>query len=304
VAGTGDPPVDAEADFSGWPSQPGSGVGTEARAIFEARIAVREKQIDADFARAKADADANIADQRAYFDALYTLAAGGIDRARSGAQTVQTAAAAIGTLYAGVLGVTFSVSDRPLPARGLLAPLFLGLALVLSTMYLAYLNPRSRQLPAPLNTGVMGTAALNRIRSFMEMTRAVIRPQARSLRGAIVALAIGVAYLAAPLVSPPAWMAFGIHTSVAATSASKSLPPWPKPPAKTNADATVLYKAQVAETAKARSDALAVKPVPGSNVRDAAALLWGLTLGLVVLLVAMLTGTSSPDSGEDQTGSP
>jgi len=52
--------------------------------------------------------------------------------------TVQKAAAAIAALYTPLLGVVFSVNDNPLPSRGVIPVLFLGLAILSSTAYLAY----------------------------------------------------------------------------------------------------------------------------------------------------------------------
>src|SRR5688572_10067084 len=47
-------------------------------------------------------------------ETLFTVATGAVERARSGAQFVQTAASAIGVLYTGVLAVIF-VSETPVP---------------------------------------------------------------------------------------------------------------------------------------------------------------------------------------------
>lgn len=77
---------------------------------------------------------AKIALEKSFVDHIFDVAKGSIDRARAGAEKVQTAATAIAGLYTTVLGVSFSVTEKPLPGRGLIAPIFLGAAIVASTV--------------------------------------------------------------------------------------------------------------------------------------------------------------------------
>jgi len=101
-----------------------------------------------------ANRDADASNLAKFHDTMTTLAIGSVDRARAGAELVQKASAALVTLYTGVLALVFSVTNNPLPPRGVLAPVFLGLAVVLSTAYIAYLEPTTGYNPAP--TPVLG----------------------------------------------------------------------------------------------------------------------------------------------------
>src|SRR5690349_11136386 len=84
-------------------------------------------------------ADAEFANLKEMHGHFYTLASASLERSRFAAETIQKASAAIAALYTGVLALVFSVTDNPLPLRGILAPIFLGLAVVLSSMYLTYI---------------------------------------------------------------------------------------------------------------------------------------------------------------------
>jgi hypothetical protein len=68
-------------------------------------------------------------------------AVGTIDRARASADFVQKSAAAIGTAYAAVAGLTYAASQgTPLPPRGFLPTVFLPLAIFFATAFLAFIT--------------------------------------------------------------------------------------------------------------------------------------------------------------------
>ena len=72
--------------------------------------------------------DAEVAQGRE--QALLDVAKGTLDRARANADLVQKASAALVPLYTGALALAFSVGDHPLPLRGLIPTILLGLAVV------------------------------------------------------------------------------------------------------------------------------------------------------------------------------
>jgi hypothetical protein len=75
------------------------------------------------------------------------------------ADFVQKAAAAIATAYAAILALSLSVTSAaagvtPLPATGIIPTLFLGLAFVLATVYVAFVTkPAGVAAKAP--TGIL-----------------------------------------------------------------------------------------------------------------------------------------------------
>ena len=52
-------------------------------------------------------------------------------------------------IYAAIVGVAFLV-DAPLPPRGVIPAIFLGLAIALATGYVAFLSPEMDEVPWPI----------------------------------------------------------------------------------------------------------------------------------------------------------
>ncbi len=75
-----------------------------------------------------------------YHTTIVEISKGSVERARDSAKYIQTAAAAIAALYTALLGLVFSVTDHPLPVRGVYAVAFLGLAIAFATAYLAFVK--------------------------------------------------------------------------------------------------------------------------------------------------------------------
>jgi hypothetical protein len=204
---------------------------------------------------------------KVFFQAILETATGSIDRSRVSADLVQKAAAAVGTLYAGVIGVAFSVSERPITARAILPVLFLGLAIGCSMIYVAYLTP-GRAIPASLAFhSVRTTRMRNEVNFYMAMVRDLINRRAYFLRSSVLALAVGVVLLPAAFITGP-------------VVAEPELPDWPAVPQVDNpAQATleaVSLQARVDEVAAERSGATATEPNwPGWAW-------WALGIGLAV----------------------
>ncbi|KQY47972.1 hypothetical protein [Cellulomonas sp. Root137] len=254
------PPGGFNPDELGWPDATTAG---EKEAVVKAKAEMRVAR-DADRLAAasqeqKARFEADLDNLQQFAKDYSTVGVGILERRQAGARTVQTAATAVATLYTGILALAFSVSDNPLPARGLLTPLFLGLAVVLSTYYLAWAKIERPEGNAQVPVGPPGedvTANIvDRARVLVELVTEAARSKAYALRASVVALAVGLAYLALPFVS------FG------ASTAAPALADWP--PATVGQGevlelAELRYAEQVKEVAAGRQ--VKTLPDPGREV--------------------------------------
>lgn len=138
------------------------------------------------------------------YEAMLATAGGAIDRARSGAQWVETAAAAIIGIYTGVLAAVFVGDSDPLPARGIVPAIFLATSVMLAAFYLAFLT-RGRDVAMPNLDSVPDSARRLQahVASYVEWISAAVTNRQAFLRGAVVSLAFGVLFLPLPFVSIP-----------------------------------------------------------------------------------------------------
>src|SRR5947209_1464889 len=108
---------DARAS-DGWPTIPGlDSVGKAERQKLILSVLIEEEK-----ARRQANGDEATSElglTQKMQDTLASVAVAGIDRARAGAQFVETAAGAIGGFYTGILALIY-VSGAALPARGII----------------------------------------------------------------------------------------------------------------------------------------------------------------------------------------
>jgi hypothetical protein len=74
--------------------------------------------------------DSEQALRQSVHQARVDVAKDAVSRSRAAADFVRNAAAALVTIYTGVIGATFAVTKEPLPERGLVPALFLGAAIV------------------------------------------------------------------------------------------------------------------------------------------------------------------------------
>lgn len=185
----------------------------ERQALLDEEIAVRAaetaaRQAAAVAARTATDQErsagraANREDVARFSTALVAIATGSIERSQAAARTVQQAASAVAALYTGVLALTFSVSDNPLPPRGVLTPVFLGLAVVLSTAYLAYLRPDDAVVhPTPPLTTNLDLLVTERAQRVIATAKTITRRRSGALRASVAALGVGLAFLPLPFVA-------------------------------------------------------------------------------------------------------
>jgi hypothetical protein len=255
----------------------------EQKARLNNALAEQKAARDADLAEVTAENEADRASAEHFNTAVMDLAKASIDRSRSSAEFVQKAATAIFALYTGALAVAFSVTDRPLPARGILPSVFLGLAITLSTGYLAYLT-RGQNTPQPKDAEGRAQAQLERTKAFLLWVQPAIITRSYWLRASVIALAVGAVVLPAAFLHPPA--VFETKALPACTTGSPAdaartgcIPAWPTAPGPSaGASRDKLFAAQLDEVTNARAE---VTRTPDANE----GLLVGALITLGVLLV-------------------
>jgi hypothetical protein len=182
---------------------------------------------------------------------MYGVAVGGLDRAKNGATVVQTASTAIAALFTGVLGFVFSAQGTTFPLRGLITPLFLGVAVVLSTFYLAFITPAYTVLRTWPGAKSLGENVQDRIDFIGDYVERVIRRRSWALRAAVVALAVGLVGMALPFISGSS--SEPAQPTMASVSSAPEPTGWPTPdPINTEEPgavdlAKIKYQAQIEE---------------------------------------------------------
>jgi hypothetical protein len=136
----------------------------------------------------------------------------------------------------------------------LIPAVFLGIAIVMATFYLAYPTEAVPTADWPEGAGTTPENQRERTAAFMEWVASAARERTYALRSAVVGLAFGVAFL------PIAFLSLGAGGLEPNPSALR--PGFPAPPDEVSdpALATVLYEAEVAETAAIRARALEARP--------------------------------------------
>jgi hypothetical protein len=164
----------------------------------------------------KEDRDSEAELLKSVHNAYLEVAKGSLDRAIQRATYVTTAASAIGTVYASLLALLFSTDVKsggtPIKPDALIPAAFLGLSIVFSTAYMAFLQSRSRRRDL-LPTGIGGDVAQIRLLTFLEWTFSGVVERAWTLRFAVVSLGLGVLLLAVPFVSFEDWKLGPFHGS-------------------------------------------------------------------------------------------
>ena len=157
-------------------------------------------QLTADLERNKVAWDAEYDRDKVIHDARVELSKSALERARQGAEFVRNAAAAIGTLYTGVLGFAFSVEKAKLPDRGVVPALFLGLSLVLAAAYVAYLQPpEASEAPTPHSS--LREMQKRRVNAFADWVSDQVLDRAFALRASVLSLGGGLLFLPAAFLS-------------------------------------------------------------------------------------------------------
>lgn len=143
-----------------------------------------------------ADKESQVAIEVARIDVLK----GTLERFRDSAKTVQSAAATIATVYAGIVALVFSVAaDQPLPLRGIIPVFYLGTAIVFSTSYLSWpsAGPQVRDLPDELDSTDTWNARVNWFNDWVSIS---VLGKAWRLQTATLCLAAGLVFLPSALI--------------------------------------------------------------------------------------------------------
>jgi hypothetical protein len=213
------------------------------------------------------------------------VARGSIDRSRDSAKYVQTASAAIAALYTGLLGLVFSVTDHPLPVRGVYAGVFLGLSVALATAYLAFIT-RPGAPTRHAAGGSLSELALLRTGYLTRWVNATVHHRRYALRASVLSLGLGVAFVPAPFVA--AERAPAIPAAPTAPAIPQAIAP------DVAADAQILFREQVAgytAATEARNTAIAESAQVARDAAERDRDANRTTLGLAVLgLYAVLVG--------------
>jgi hypothetical protein len=256
----------------------------------QAAAAAREA---ADAARVQARDNAAFASIAAFHAALIDLSKTAMERARAGAENVQKAEAAVLALYTAALTVAFSVTEHPLPSRGVVPLILLGWALVWSTAYLAYLTkPKAVDKPVPTTDFEQG--AMRRSVAFIKWSRSGALNRAYALRVSVIALAFGVALLPAPFVNFDP-----VNDQPAALPEG---PAWPEQPVGGDAELNkIRYQAEINEVAELRKSGAPITD-DGDDSTWWVACLVALLLSLALPKVFTFGDEDEPETGDDIPG--
>lgn len=232
---------------------------SQASARVTEQAAEERAESDSFRAAAVAERTADLANLSMFFDSMSTLAVGAVERGRTGAEVVQKASAAIVTLYTGILALVFAAGDNPLPTRGVLAPIFLGLAVVLSTAYLGYVSPSRDVAPAPAVVAGVESKTYARLNTTTSISSIIATRRSYLLRAGVLALGVGLVFIVLPFVN--------LRGATPANAAvAVSTPAWPAPPSgPSTALNSIVYKAQVDEVASLRKIAVDAAATPQAD---------------------------------------
>lgn len=145
---------------------------------------------------------ADYANEYSTFQEVYKgyieVAKGGIDRSLQRADFVQKVAAAIGTVYVGIIALSFSVEKQvALPITGIVPTIFLGLSFFLAAMYVSYLT-QPGILKEEHSNGTLRGSQISRRNTFILWTRRTTMRRRYFLQASVVSLGISIFFLPAP----------------------------------------------------------------------------------------------------------
>ncbi len=197
---------------------------------------------------------------------------------------MQAASTAIAALYTGVLGLVFSLTGTPFPLRGLVTPLFLGIAVVLSTYYLAFILPGYKVRRDPPGAKRLGPNVYDRILAVGEAVDRTVGRRSWAIRASVAALAVGLFGMALPFITPATFEQ--AKASSAASVIHLPDPPKVAPGERGAVDlAKIKYQAEVDYYAKHADDKAA--PAKG-KIESWDFFVWSLVVGLLFVIVVPL----------------
>jgi hypothetical protein len=133
--------------------------------------------------------------QNAYIE----VAKSSLDRSVTRAGNMTGLITAVSTAYTVLLALVYGAGEKevPLPGRALIPMCFFGFALVLAAFYVSFLRRKMKKRNL-LPSGIGGTLADERLKTFLDWVFAGILERAWALRTSIVAFGLGVALLPLP----------------------------------------------------------------------------------------------------------
>ena len=159
-------------------------------------------------AREDAERAAETALLKATHDAYVATTQSSLDRALTRMNVVTASAGTITTVYTGLLALVYAAEPgkgEPLSAVALVPALFLGLSLLLVTVYAAMFRRTTGRLTL-LPTGIGGQVAEERLTTFLTWCFGGIWARAWALHAGIVSLGVGLVTLPLPFVDVPEWL--------------------------------------------------------------------------------------------------
>jgi hypothetical protein len=167
--------------------------------------AAEQKLDDArDDSRVQAERDS----VKAVHDAYIATTQSSLDRAMTRMNVVTSSVSAVTTVYTGLLALVYAAEPgkgEHLQAGALIPALFLGLALLLVTIYAAMFRRKTINADL-LPSGVGGYAAEYRLVTFMEWCLAGVLARSWALHAGIVSFGLGIATLPLPFLKIKGWV--------------------------------------------------------------------------------------------------
>jgi len=142
--------------------------------------------------------------QQEILKAFLEVGKGQLDRSLKRAELVQTTAAAMGTIYLGILGLTFAAADEtPLPLAAVIPAVFLGTSFFGVAMFVGFLRDEDMNVPPSEPTLSADVASMRDF--FVDWAQRLPMLQAKWLRVGIASLGAGAATMPLPFTALPDW---------------------------------------------------------------------------------------------------
>jgi hypothetical protein len=166
----------------------------------QAEIEEEKLHNDSNIEREKADWANEYALGQEMHKAYIEIAKGQIERARASATFVQTVAATIGTVYSGIVALTFGVGEhaKPLPVTGVLPVLFLGLSFVYAAFFMAYLTSPKESFEKHPVVGTLSGNQIIRRNDFIRWVRVTAIRRKEFLQASVISLGLGILFFPVP----------------------------------------------------------------------------------------------------------
>jgi hypothetical protein len=183
-------------DEKDWPT-PFAALDTKENDVLKAKLEVRMKRAEQEIDEQKARKETDEVLERYVDQARVDLAKASVDRSRQTAEWIEKVAAGLLTVYSGFLAVSFSISERPLPTRALVAPILLGGAVAMAAGYLAYRPDKEPEYNPPSHRLARSRRAqlLSRFQRWIALEAG---ERVWSLRASVLLLGLALAFFPAP----------------------------------------------------------------------------------------------------------